>query len=83
MARCTLQVKIETKIRAARRRLRACSHENAAVRTALGHARDQDNAADMKRRRQVADLHKDVMTKKKLKHEIHEAELLLAKRRHR
>ena len=72
---------IETNIRAERRRLRACSHENPAVRTALGYARDQDIAADVKRRRMVADLHKDVMTKTKLKHEIREAEALLAKKK--
>ena len=72
---------IETNARAERRRLRACSHGNPAVRTALGHARDQDNAADMKRRHMVADLHKDVMTRKKLKKAIREAESVLAKKK--
>ena len=72
---------METNIRAERRRLRARSRENPAVRAALGYARDQDTAAAMKRRRMVEDLHQNVMTKKKLKVEIKEAEALLAKKK--
>ena len=55
---------VERNIRAERRRLRAHSCEHPAILTALGRARDEDAAADAKRRRLVADLLKDVLTKK-------------------
>ena len=72
---------VERNIRAEQRRLRAHSREHPAVLTALGRARDEDAAVDAKRRRLVADLHKDVMTKKKLKEQIAEADSLLTKKK--
>ena len=72
---------VERIIRAERRRLRAHSREHPAILTALGRARDEDAAADAKRRRLVADLHKDVLTKKKLKEQILKADSLLSKKK--
>ena len=72
---------VERNIRAEQRRLRAHSREHPAVLTALGRARDEAAAADAKRRRLVADLHQDVMTKKKLKEQIAEADSLLTKKK--
>ena len=61
--------------------MRAHSREHPAILTALGRFRDQAAAAEVKRRRQVADLHKNVMTKRKLDEQIKEAGSILSKKK--